>query len=120
MFMENEVLSLYRLLTFLKIVREGTEEGDEGEGKFGLTPASADPNEALSKTTRRHRRESLQEGPREHPLLSKSAQFSGVDCHLTPEPAANENAQKQYPQLRLAQQLQNKNRQRQSPSPLMR
>jgi hypothetical protein len=83
-FMDNIILKNYLELSLLKTVREGIDEGDGdgGEGKFGLVPFSVNPNNALLKAVSQTGKQRVN-GPRPHPLLSKSPQFSGVDRHLT-------------------------------------
>ena len=116
--MENKALKIYRELSLLKLIREGIEEqDDEGEGKFGLVPSSTDPNFALSQPLNSSHENNTSNGPKVHPLLGKSAQFSGIDPRLTADPSANKEAQEQYPQLRLQQQLKNKQRPRFASTP---
>lgn len=69
----------------------------EGERKFGRIPDPKDPYLQEEKHGKRAGKR-LQS----HPLLSNSAQFSGIDKHLTPNPPDNPDAARTH-----EQQLQN-------------
>lgn len=86
----------YLLAVFNKIRR-----AFDGQGQFGICPHSQDPNNLLGK--RRSHSCDFRESPKSHPLLS-TQQFSGIDDKLTPIPAENFEAVKQFPEKRLENQ----------------
>lgn len=114
--MDHNIKAYYEAL-LLKKIREGDDEGEGGEGKFGLTPFSVDPNHVLTQTPQNISNALL--GPKAHPLL-KGQQFSGIDKKITPNPQENSTAQELYPQLRLNNQLNLQQQQKKKPPRLMR
>ncbi len=98
--MENSVN--YLNILFLNAVRTGEDDEDGGESQFGLVPPLMDPLHMSSQPNA----SSFELGnlPKPHPLLAKSAQFSGIDKQLTANPTESSAAQERYPQLRLQQQ----------------
>ena len=107
------VMEHYLQALFLKALRAGEagegEGGDQGEGKFGPVPLGIDPNSLLGKSSVVPSRA---QGPRPHPLLARSQQFSGVDRKLSAIPAENPTARELYPALRLQHQHRLQQRQR--------
>lgn len=114
--MNDDLLDRYIRSLLLKRIREG-DDGEGGEGKFGSVPWT-DPNFLLNTSTFQDNH-SLDSDLllKEHPLLSKSQQFSGIDPRLTANPAENTTAQELYPQHRLTHSYALKNSQRQRKTP---
>jgi hypothetical protein len=94
-----EQLSAYLQAAFNKERRQRAD----GQRKFGVCPLSEDPNNLLGKKNSSSC--GFGESPQSHPLLSKTQQFSGIDDKLTPIPAENSEASKQFPEKRLENQL---------------
>jgi hypothetical protein len=95
----------YLELLFLKRLREGVdEEGGTGEGerRFGPIPFTENPNNVLNRVAQSGK---PRERARNHPLITRSQQYSGFDKRLTATPAENIAAQNIYPQLRQANRL---------------
>jgi hypothetical protein len=66
----------------------------EGERKYGAIPDPKDPyteDQGMRKGKRL----------RAHPLLSKAAEFSGIDKKMNPNPKENAEAEKRYAELQL-------------------
>lgn len=94
-----EQLTAYLQAAFNKERRQRVD----GQRKFAVCPISEDPNNFLSKKNSGCGR--FGESPQSHPLLSKTQQFSGIDDKLSPIPAENSEARKQFPEKRLENQL---------------
>ncbi len=94
-----EQLSAYLQAAFNKERRQR----NDGQRKFAVCPLSEDPNNLLGKKNSGSC--GFGESPQFHPLLSGTQQFSGIDDKLSPVPAENSEASKQFPEKRLENQL---------------
>ena len=96
-------LSVDQLLAYLQALFKKVCRQRDGQGKFGICPISEDPNNLLGKENSHSC--GFGESPQSHPLLSRTQQFSGIDDKLTPMPAENSEASKQFPEKRLENHL---------------
>jgi hypothetical protein len=96
-------LSVDQLFAYLQALFKKVRRQRDGQGKFGICPISEDPNSLLGKKNSPEC--GFGESPQLHPLLSRTQQFSGIDDKLTPIPAENSEASKQFPEKRLENHL---------------
>jgi hypothetical protein len=98
------VLSVEQLCAYLRaLLIQDLRQRADGQRKFGICPISEDPNKLLGKKASRC---GLAESPQPHPLLAQSQQFSGDDPKMSAIPSDNPKARENFPELRLAKQLQ--------------
>ena len=99
----TSTLSVDQLLAYLQALFNKLRRGRDAQGKHGICPISEDPINLLGR--KNSQACSFGELPQSHPLLSRTQQFSGIDDKLTPIPAENSEASKQFPEKRLENHL---------------
>ncbi|HEY2567570.1 MAG TPA: hypothetical protein VGH95_07730 [Candidatus Aquirickettsiella sp.] len=96
-------LSVEQLNAYLQAAFNKERRQHDGQGKFGNSPFSEDPNHLLGKKNSRSC--GYGEAPAIHPLLALSQQFSGDDPKICAIPSDNSEAREQFPEKRLENQL---------------